>query len=300
MSDPFNDTQALIAPSGYPNGLSRREFIQTAIGLGFATAVLPVSAETISTDSDGLLTQTVSLQINGATVPMYVAQPKIGKHLPVIVVLSEIFGVHEHIADVTRRFAKLGYMAIAPELFIRQGDARSYTNNADLMKNLISKVPDAQVMTDIDAAIHWAQHNGGHAHQVGVTGFCWGGRITYLYCAHNPKVTAAVAWYGRVIGEPSTNFPKHPIDVTEQIKTPILGLYGAKDTGISVESVEKIKAALAIHHKNHSEFVIYPEAGHAFHADYRPSYNEAAAKDGWIRCLHWFNQHGLKPHHAQQ
>jgi carboxymethylenebutenolidase len=246
----------------------------------------------IKTDTAGLSAGTVNLDVNGQAVPAYYAQPAGKSNLPVILVVSEIFGVHEHIADVARRFAKHGYLAIAPDLFVRQGDATKVPNIADLMKNIISKTPDAQVMEDLDAAVAWAKQHGGNIDKLGITGFCWGGRITWLYSAHNPHVKAGVAWYGRLVGDSTPITPKHPIDIAPTLKVPVLGLYGAKDTGIPLESVEKMKAALA-KGSSKSTFVVYPDAGHAFHADYRPSYVEADAKDGFARALAWFKEHGV-------
>jgi len=274
-------------------GIDRRRFLQAAVGSGFAAAVLPVQAQTVvHTDSDGLTAGPVTLTVGGQQVPVYRAQPAGGKNLPVILVVSEIFGVHEHIADVARRFAKQGYLALAPELFVRQGDAHNAPSIPELMQNIIAKVPDAQVMGDLDAVVAWAGENGGDTSRLGITGFCWGGRIVWLYSAHNPKVKAGVAWYGRLVGDKSALMPQQPIDLAPTLKTPVLGLYGAKDTGIPVATVEQMKAALA-KAGNPSEFVIYPDAGHAFHADYRPSYVAADARDGWQRALAWFKGHGV-------
>lgn len=274
-------------------GVDRREFLKVALGTGFAAATLPVAAQSlIRTDTAGLTAGTVNLTVNGQTVPVYRAQPEGKKNLPVILVVSEIFGVHEHIADVARRFARQGYLALAPELFVRQGDPSKIADIPTLMKDIISKTPDAQVMADLDACVAWAANNGGNVDKLGITGFCWGGRVTWMYAAHNPKVKAGVAWYGRLAGEATANAPKHPVDVAPTLTVPVLGLYGAKDTGIPLDTVEKMKAALA-KGSSKSEFVVYPDAGHAFHADYRPSYNEKDAKDGWNRALAWFKQHGV-------
>jgi len=287
------DCRSLIGHSDVEEGINRRNFIQTAVGVGFAAAALPVFAQSmIKTDTSGLSAGVVSLDIQGQKVPLYYAQPEGKSNLPVILVISEIFGVHEHIADVARRFAKLGYLALAPELFIRQGDASKYASIAELMKEVISKVPDAQVMSDLDAVVAWAGKNGGDLQRLGITGFCWGGRITWMYSAHNPAVKAGVAWYGRLSGDASALTPKHPMDIAASLKTPVLGLYGAKDTGISVESVKKMEAALAQGH-SHSAFKVYDNSGHAFHADYRASYVEADAKDGWSRCVAWMKANGV-------
>jgi len=282
---------------GDRHGVDRREFLKVALGTGFAAATLPVAAQSvIKTDAAGLLAGTINLNVNGQTVPVYRAQPErqsnLPANLPVILVVSEIFGVHEHIADVARRFAKQGYLALAPELFVRQGDAGKIADIATLMKDIISKTPDAQVMGDLDACVAWAAKNGGNVDKLGITGFCWGGRITWMYSAHNPKVKAGVAWYGRLMGDATPNTPAHPIDIAPSLTVPVLGLYGAKDTGIPLDTVEKMKAALS-KGASGSAFVVYPNAGHAFHADYRPSYVEKDAKDGWMRALDWFKKHGV-------
>jgi carboxymethylenebutenolidase len=293
MDDLIKDCHGLLGSAGLPEGVARRDFLKATLGTGFAVAALPVAAQNlVKTDGAGLLAGTVNVVVNGQSVPVYRAQPEGKAKLPVILVVSEIFGVHEHIADVARRFARQGYLALAPELFVRQGDAAKAASVAELMKDIVSKTPDRQVMADLDAVAAWAGRNGGNADKLGITGFCWGGRIAWLYAAHNPRVKAAVAWYGRLAGEASAVNPTHPIDVAATLKAPVLGLYGGKDTGIPLESVEKMKAALA-RAGNKSAFVIYPEAGHAFHADYRPSYVEAAAKDGFRRCLDWFKEHGV-------
>lgn len=286
-----HDFDSLVGKSLFDEGNARRTFIQTAIGAGFAAAALPVSAQTVvTTDSMGLTAGVVMLTINGQQVPVYRAQPEGKNNLPVVLVISEIFGVHEHIADVARRFAKQGYLALAPELFVRQGDAGKYSSIAELIKEVVSKVPDAQVMSDLDAVVAWAKANGGNTDKLAITGFCWGGRITWMYAAHNPKVKAGAAWYGRLVGAATALSPQNPIDIATGLKTPILGLYGAKDSGIPLETVDQMKTALA-KAGNKSEFVVYANSGHAFHADYRPSYVEADAKDGWSRCLAWFAQH---------
>jgi carboxymethylenebutenolidase len=277
--------------------VTRRDFVRTAVGSGFAAAVLPVTAQTIRTDSTDLTVGEVTIQIGDFKMPAYRAMPaklSASGKLPVVLVVSEIFGVHEHIADVARRFAKLGYLAIAPELFVRQGDAGSYGEISKLMAEVVSKVPDAQVMGDLDACVAWAAANGGDMQRVGVTGFCWGGRITWLYAAHSDKVKAAVAWYGRLVGATSPTQPAQPIDLVGKLNAPVLGLYGGEDPGIPVASVEQMKAALinGSQAARRSQFVVYPGAQHAFHADYRPSYNKDSALDGWKRCIAWFKANG--------
>lgn len=293
MQELKNDSKGEAVAAREPEGVDRRAFLKTALGTGFAAAALPVVAQTVTkTDSAGLSTGQFTVKVQGQDVPVYRAQPEGKNNLPVILVVSEIFGVHEHIADVARRFAKQGYLALAPDLFVRQGDPSAYTSIPELQKEIISKVPDAQVMADLDACVAWARQNGGDAGKLGITGFCWGGRITWLYCAHNPNVKAGVAWYGRLVGNKTSLTPVHPVDVASKLNAPVLGLYGGKDAGIPLESVEQMKAALA-QAGSKSEFVIYENAGHAFHADYRPSYVEADAKDAWKRCLAWFKKHGV-------
>ena len=278
--------------------VNRREFVRTAVGSSFAAAVLPVGAQTVKTDSSGLSIGEVTVMVGDFKMPAYRAAPAGKTNLPVVLVISEIFGVHEHIADVARRFAKLGYLAIAPELFVRQGDAQSYGEIGKLLSEVVGKVPDAQVMADLDATVAWAKANGGDTAKLGITGFCWGGRITWLYTAHNPGVKAGVAWYGQLIGAPTALKPTNPIDVVGKLNAPVLGLYGAEDTGIPVAAVDQMKAALIRAGEGNagakaSQFVVYPGAPHAFHADYRPSYKKDAADDGWKRCVAWFKANGI-------
>ena len=272
--------------------LSRRGFVKTAVGSGFAAAVLPVTAQTIKTDSEGLTVGEVTIPVGDFKMPAYSARPAGKTGLPVILVVSEIFGVHEHIADIARRFAKLGYLAIAPELFVRQGDAQSYGEIAKLVSEVIAKTPDAQVMGDLDASVAWAKANGGDVSRLGITGFCWGGRTTWMYSAHNPAVKAAVAWYGPVA---RSYFPgdKSALDVAASIKAPVLGLYGAADEGIPRDTLDRMMAALKAAGNSKSELVVYPDTPHAFHADYRPSYRKGPAEDGWKRAVAWFKANGV-------
>ena len=248
----------------------------------------------IKTPVDGLTAGEVTIDVNGFKMPAYRSAPAGKTGLPVVLVISEIFGVHEYIADVTRRLARAGYMAIAPELFVRQGDPNEYGELAKLMSEIIAKVPDAQVMGDLDATVAWAAANGGDTGKLAITGFCWGGRITWLYAAHQPRLKTGVAWYGRLVGTPNANTPRHPVELAADLKAPVLGLYGGADTGIPLETVERMKSALAQGPApaRQSQFQIYPDMPHAFHADYRPSYRQAAAEDGWQRMLAWFRQHG--------
>ena len=293
----IQDTQALLN-SKDESAPTRRLALQTALGLGYAASAAPLMAQTaVKTSSEGLIEGEVVIDVNGFKMPAYRSAPKGKTNLPVVLVISEIFGVHEYIADVTRRFAKAGYLAIAPELFVRQGDPSSYGEMGKLIAEVISKVPDAQVMADLDATLQWASKNGGNANRAAITGFCWGGRITWLYAAHNPKLKAGVAWYGRVEGQTNANNPKHAVDLAVQLKAPVLGLYGGDDAGIPVTSVNNMKEVLALSASRGnkaakaSEFVLYPDAPHAFHADYRPSYRAAPAADGWNRALAWFKQY---------
>jgi carboxymethylenebutenolidase len=273
--------------------LTRRKFITAAsIASGFAIAVRPVSAKTQTTDTTGLLAGATTISVEDGEIPAYYAHPASGTNFPVILVIQEIFGVHEHLQDVVRRLAKLGYLAIAPELFARQGDV-SKLSNIDEIRAIVAKVPDAQVLSDLDATLNWAvKSSKGNVDRVGITGFCWGGRITWLYAAHNPKVKAGVAWYGRLVGTSTTLTPKHPVDIVPTLSVPVLGLYGGKDTGIPLESVEKVRTLLQAGSST-SEIVVYPEAPHAFFADYRPSYRETEAKDAWERLQAWFKKQGL-------
>ena len=295
-TDLITDSQALLDARDANSQPSRRTALKAALGVGYAAAALPIMAQTaIKTPADGLTAGEVMIDVNGFQMPAYRAAPAGKTGLPVVLVLSEIFGVHEYIADTARRFAKAGYLAIAPELFVRQGDAQSYGEMAKLIAEVVSKVPDAQVMGDLDAAVKWAAANGGDTSKLGVTGFCWGGRHTWLYAAHNPQVKAAVAWYGRLVGQASELNPKHPVDVAAGLHGPVLGLYGGADTGIPLDTIDKMKSVLATGNAaaKASTFVVYPDAPHAFHADYRPSFRKEPAEDGWKRATDWFKQHGV-------
>jgi carboxymethylenebutenolidase len=274
--------------------LTRREMMMTTLAVGFAAATLPVHAQTlITTSAEGLAAGEVKIPVPDGEIPAYRAMPSSGGPFPVVLVVQEIFGVHEHIKDLCRRFAKEGYCAIAPELYARQGDVSKLTDYREIFAQVVSKVPDAQVMSDLDAAVAWAAKTGsGDPARVAVTGFCWGGRITWLYAAHNPTLKAGVAWYGRLTGQATELQPKYPLDLAAELKAPVLGLYGGKDQGIPLEDVEKMRAALAAA-KQPSEIVVFPEAPHGFNADYRPSYREAEARDGWARCLAWFRSNGV-------
>ncbi|UCH53347.1 MAG: dienelactone hydrolase family protein [Pseudomonadota bacterium] len=273
---------------------TRREFVVTVLGAGFAVATQPITAKTVvQTDSKGLLAGEVKVPVPDGQIPAYRAMPEKGKNLPIVLVVQEIFGVHEYIKDTCRRLAKLGYLAVAPELYARQGDTSKMSNVQEIIETVVSKVPDRQVLTDLDATAAWAAKNGGNADKLAITGFCWGGRIVWLYAAHNPKLKAAVAWYGRLTGDKSELHPNQPLDMAGALKAPVLGLYGAADQGIPVDAVEMFQDDLKAA-KSKSEIVVYPEAPHGFHADYRPSYRKEPAEDGWKRLHAWFQQHGVR------
>jgi len=298
--DQRQDFDALLPGQSTEAGASRRTALKAALGVGYAAAAVPLMAQTaIKTSSDGLRTGEMMYEVNGFKVPAFYAAPAGKTDLPVVLIIHEIFGVHEYIADTARRFAKAGYLAIAPELFARQGDPGSYSEMAKLMAEVVSKTPDAQVMADLDGAVNWAASHGGNPQKVAITGFCWGGRITWLYSQQSTKVKAGVAWYGRLVGAASALSPKHPLDLAAAQKAPVLGLYGGQDSGIPLDTVNQMKAALSVAGSagntaaKASEFVVYPDAPHAFHADYRPSFRAEAAQDGFKRALAWFKTHGV-------
>ena len=271
---------------------TRREFVVTSLAAGFAMAVQPVSGQTITTNTIGLTADEVKIPVESGEIPAYRAMPASGGPFPVVLVVQEIFGVHEHIKDICRRFAKSGHLAVAPELFARQGDVSKMPDVNEIISKVVSKVPDAEVMSDLDAVVAWAQESGkGDTSKLGITGFCWGGRIVWLYAAHNPRLKAGVAWYGRLLGQPSDLQPKNPIDLVASLKAPVLGLYGGSDQGIPVETVEKMRQALQAAGSK-SEIILYPDTPHGFHADYRPSYRPEQAKDGWKRLQEWFKKYG--------
>lgn len=283
------------ASSFFPGkGLTRRQFVLTSLATGFAAAVLPVSAQTVITTGEaGLEAGEVKIPVSDGEIPAYRARPAGGGSFPVVLVVHEIFGVHEYIKDVCRRLAHLGHLAIAPALYARQGDVSGMTDIQEIIEKVVSKVPDAQVLSDLDATVAWAEKAGqGQTAKLGITGFCWGGRIVWLYAAHAPALKAGVAWYGRLVGDRTELQPEYPIDVARELRAPVLGLYGGADTGIPMETVEKMRAALEAA-DSRSKIIVYPEAPHGFHADYRPSYRPDAAKDGWRRLQEWLEKHGV-------
>ncbi len=288
-----NDVQSQFDSLMPATPLDRRGFIVTALGAGFALAVQPSAAQSpIKTPADGLTAGEVKVPVADGEMVAYRAMPQGKSGLPVVLVVSEIFGVHEYIADVCRRLAKEGYLAVAPELFARYGDPRKMANVQDILAGVIAKTPDAGVMADLDACAAWAGKNGGDAGRLAITGFCWGGRQTWLYAAHNPAVKAGVAWYGRIDGEINDRTPKYPLDLAAQIKGAVLGLYGSADQGIPMDDVNAMKEALA-KAGGKSQIHVYEGAPHAFHADYRPTYRKEPAEDGWKRLLAWLKQNGV-------
>jgi carboxymethylenebutenolidase len=262
---------------------------------GYARIVRPIASTAISTDTKGLVAGEVKIQTMTGPVPAYRAMPEKGGKLPVVLVIQEIFGVHEHIKDVCRRLAKLGYFAISVELYFRQGDVTKLTDNQEIFAKVVNHVPDSQVMSDLDAAVVYAESTGkADTARLGVTGFCWGGRITWTYCAHNPKVRAGVAWYGRLVAPARAPLqPAYPVELAPHLKAPVLGLYGGADASIPVEHVEQMRVALKAANDSVSNIVVYDGAPHAFYADYRPNYRKEAAEDGWKRMQDWFRKYGV-------
>jgi carboxymethylenebutenolidase len=272
--------------------VTRRGFMMSTLAMGFALAVRPVWAERIVTDASGLMAGEVMIPTDDGDIPAYRAMPSQGRLFPVALVVQEIFGVHEHIKDVCRRLAKLGYMAVAPELYARQGNVSKLSDIEEIRK-VVSKVPDAQVMADLDAAVAWVKASAqGNVEKLGITGFCWGGRIVWLYAEHSAQLRAGVAWYGRLVGKASELQPKHPIDIAARLKAPVLGLYGGNDQGIPLETVEQMRTELKAANSS-SSIIVYPDAPHAFYADYRASYRKEPAEDGWRRLQAWFKKHDV-------
>lgn len=271
---------------------SRRAFIVGTLAAGFALAVLPVSAETIITDSKGLTVGEVKIPVKDGTIPGYRAMPDTGGPFSTILVVQEVFGVHEHIKDICRRLAKVGYFAVAPALYAREGDVIGMSDTKQIMQ-VVAKVPEPQVASDLDATAAWAKSTGkADTSKLGITGFCWGGRQVWLYAAHNPELKAGIAWYGPLQRPKNDMTPDNPIDLVNRINPPILGLYGGADPGIPMAQIDAMRAALKAADKP-SEIIVYPDTPHGFNADYRPSYRPQQAKDGWKRMLAWFKQHGV-------
>jgi carboxymethylenebutenolidase len=274
-------------------GLSRRGFAKTALTAGFALAVQPVAAGAITTSADGLVAGEVKIPARDGDMPGYRAAPAGVTSPPVILVVHEIFGVHEWIKDICRRFAKAGYMAIAPDLFARAGDATKYTDIQKLIDEIVFKDSDDSVMQDLDSTAAWAAAQGGNPDKLGVTGFCYGGRTTWLYTAHNPKIKAGVAWYGGLVKRGRDPRDLQPINVADKIKGRVIGLYAQDDAGIPLDTVEAMKKALKDAGDTQSDILIYNGAKHGFLADYRPAFNPAAARAAWGKCLEWFKARGV-------
>lgn len=289
----FDSEQRSLQPM---SAVDRRDFVKSALIGGFAAATVPVSATTIQTSAEGLMAGEVAIGVGESSLPAYRARPLAGSNWPLIIVVQEIFGVHEHIRDVCRRFAKLGAYAIAPELFFRQGNPAAVADMQVLMREIVARVPDVQVMNDLDATLAWSRAEGATG-KAGITGFCWGGRITWLYAAHSEAVAAGVAWYGRLVGQPSELQPVHPIDVAARLRAPVLGLYAGEDAGIPLDSVEKMRVALQADGVSsaakNSSITLYPQAKHGFHADYRAAYRPEDAIPAFAAACAFFRQHGL-------
>jgi len=287
--EPMTSDVASLLPQ---NDFCRRRFLGATLAAGFALAVRPVSSQTITTDSDGLAAGPVRVPVHDGEIPAYRAMPATGGPFPVVLVVQEIFGVHEHIQDICRRFAKLGHLAVAPELFARQGDPSQIGDIQTIIATIVAKVPDAQVMSDLDATVAWARSTGsGDTARLGISGFCWGGRIVWLYAAHSAQLKAGVAWYGRLVGERNELQPQHPVDVAAELKAPVLGLYGAADQGIPLDSVEAMREALKAAQVP-AEIIVYPDTPHGFFADYRASYRKEQAQEAWQRLQEWLKLHG--------
>jgi carboxymethylenebutenolidase len=275
-----------------PEEVTRRRFLFTSLAAGFALSVQPVTGQTvITTDAAGLVAGEVKIPVGDGEIPAYRAMPEKGKSFPVVLVVQEIFGVHEHIKDICRRLAKQGYLAIAPEMYARQADVSKMSIN-DILQKVVPIISDDQVLSDLDTTVAWAKKNNGDTNRLAITGFCWGGRIVWLYAAKNPALKAGVAWYGRIVGTPDELHPKNPIDIVKDLKAPVLGLYGGADQNIPNDTVEQMQKAMKEAGKP-SEIKLYPNTPHGFHADYRPSYRKEQAQDGWQLLLEWFKKNGV-------
>ncbi|HLJ52402.1 MAG TPA: dienelactone hydrolase family protein [Rhizomicrobium sp.] len=274
--------------------IARRTFVTTLV-TGFTLAAGPVRADAIVTDANGLDAGAVDVTVSDGKIPAYRARLAGKQGAPVILVVQEIFGVHEHIKDLCRRLAHAGYYAIAPSLYARYGDPGKYDmpHIMDLMKDVVSKVPDREVMSDLDATVAFAKGEGAQTEDLGITGFCWGGRVVWLYAAHNPALRAGVAWYGPLAGKDNELRPHTAIELASQIKAPVLGLYAGLDQNITAADREAMKKALADAGNKRSTIDVFADAQHGFNADYRPSYNEKDAKEGWARMLAWFRTNGV-------
>jgi len=284
---PMDETSGL---TNFP--MARRGMMMTGLISGFTLAVSRAEAQVIHTDTQGIEAGEVKIPVADGTLPGYYARPTGAGPFPTVLVIEEIFGVHEHIKDLCRRLAKSGYLAVAPELYARIADLSTMTDASVIVRDVISKAPDATIMTDLDSTASWAAANHGDPARLAVTGFCRGGRNAWFYAAHNPNLKAAAAWYGPVGGAPSPIQPQTAADMATELKAPLLGQYGGQDTGIPVASVQEAAAKAKAAGKT-VEIVIYPDAPHGFNADYRPSYRKADAEAAWARMLAWFKQYGV-------
>jgi carboxymethylenebutenolidase len=273
--------------------VSRRGFMtaSAAVAAGYTLVAGPVRADVIKTDTDGLDAGDARIKVADGEMPGYYAKPKGASNPPVVLVAMEIFGIHEYIKDVTRRLAKLGAFAVAPDYYFRKGDLTKVSDIKELLP-LVNAKPDAELFSDLDATVAWAKAQGGDTSRLGIIGFCRGGRNVWEYAAHAPGLKAAVAFYGPLVDPPNPVWPKSPSQLAPEMKAPVLGLYGEADTGIPLAQVEALKAALA-ENKKTAEFKVYPGAPHGFHADYRPSYRKDAAEDGWNQMEAWLKKYGV-------
>ena len=277
-----------------PASFSRRGFMtaSAAVAAGYTLAAGPVRAEVIKTDTEGLETGDAKIKVADGEMPAYFARPKGASNPPVVLVAMEIFGLHEYVKDVTRRLAKLGAFAVAPDYYFRKGGDLTKITDMQQLLPIVNAKPDAELLSDLDATVAWAKSQGGDTSRLGIVGFCRGGRTVWEYAAHNPALKAGVSFYGPPIDPPNPVWPKSPLQLAPEMKAPVLGLYGEADTGIPVSAVEALKKALADNKKT-AEFKIYPGAPHGFHADYRASYRKEAAEDGWNQMQAWFKKYGV-------
>ena len=288
----MNDSERNSLNGNGAEGLDRRGFVMTGLIAGFTLATARVEAQVVHTDAAGLDAGDTKVAVSDGALPAYFAKPTGAGPFPTVIVIEEIFGVHEHIKDLCRRLAHQGYLAVAPELYARIADLSTMTDAGAIIRDVISKAPDATVLSDLDATAAWAAANRGDPARLGVTGFCRGGRDTWLYAEHNPALKAAIAWYGPVGGPTSPIQPRTAADSADALKCPLLGLYGEKDQSIPVADVQAAAAKARAAGKS-VEIVTFPNSGHAFNADYRPSYVKADAEDGWARMLAFLRAHGV-------
>ncbi len=299
----FNAAEAATRPAAHPAGkptdertesaLSRRGFVVTSLASGFAVASNPVLAQAIVTDSAGLLAGEVSVPVADGKIPAYRAMPSAPGKYPVLLVVQEIFGVHEHIKDMCRRFAKLGYYAIAPEMFARQGDVSKLTDIGAILSTVVAKVPDAQVNSDLDAAVAFASASGSaDTARLGLVGYCWGGRAAWVYAQHNSKLKAAVSYYGLLDGMKSPIKPQDPVDFAANLGVPVLGLYAGIDAFVKPAVIDQMRAGI-VKSGSGSEIVVFPNVNHGFNADYRPTYDKTAAIYAQKLTADWLKERGV-------